>query len=123
MDDCDVVVLGTGAAGLTAAIAAHDGGARVGVFEKADKVGGTSAWSGGMTWVPRNHHMAELGLTDSREDVLAYLMSMSHGLIDEELAGAYVDAGPEVVAYLEEHTPARFQICLLYTSPSPRDRS
>jgi 3-oxosteroid 1-dehydrogenase len=110
MDDYDVVVLGTGAAGLTAAIAAHDGGARVGVFEKAEKVGGTSAWSGGMTWVPRNHHMAELGLADSREDVLAYLMSMSHGLIDEKLAGAYVDAGPDVVAYLEERTPVRFQI-------------
>ncbi|WP_448624256.1 FAD-dependent oxidoreductase [Geodermatophilus sp. URMC 64] len=110
MDTYDVVVLGTGAAGLTAAIAAHDGGARVAVFEKADKVGGTSAWSGGMVWIPHNHHMAELGLEDSREDVLTYLMSMSHGLIDERLAAAYVDAGPEVLLYLEEHTPARFQV-------------
>lgn len=42
----DVVVLGTGAAGLTAAIAAHEGGARVGVFEKADLIGGTSALAG-----------------------------------------------------------------------------
>ena len=46
METFDVVVLGTGAAGLTAAIAAHDNGARVGVFEKANQVGGTSAWSG-----------------------------------------------------------------------------
>jgi len=110
MDTFDVVVLGTGAAGLTAAIAAHDGGARVGVFEKADKVGGTSAWSGGMVWVPRNPHMAEHGLHDSRDDVLTYLQSMSHGLIDEGLAEAFVDAGPEVIRYLEERTPARFQI-------------
>src|SRR3954452_22800990 len=109
-DTYAVVVLGTGAAGLTAAIAAHDGGARVAVFEKADKVGGTSAWSGGMVWIPGNHHMPELGLEDRREDVLTYLMSMSHGLIDERLAAAYVDAGPEVLAYLEERTPARFQI-------------
>src|SRR3954464_13567087 len=110
VDTYDVVVLGTGAAGLTAAIAAHDGGASVAVFEKADKVGGTSAWSGGMVWVPQNPHMAEMGLDDSREDVLAYLQSMSHGLIDETLAEAYVDAGPEVISFLEEKTPARFQI-------------
>src|SRR3954466_6005477 len=110
METYDVVVLGTGAAGLTAAVAAHDGGARVAVFEKADKVGGTSAWSGGMVWVPQNPHRAETGLEDRREDVLAYLQSMSHGLIDEKLAEAYVDAGPEVISYLEEKTPAQFQI-------------
>lgn len=110
MDTYDVVVLGTGAAGLTAAIAAHDAGARVAAFEKADKVGGTSAWSGGMVWIPGNRHMAELGLPDSREDVLTYLMSMSHGLIDADLAAAFVDAGPSVLEHLEEHTPARFQV-------------
>src|SRR3954451_21026146 len=110
MDTYDVVVLGTGAAGLAAAIAAHDGGARVAVFEKADKVGGTSAWSGGMVWIPGNRHMADLGLPDSREGVLTYLMSMSHGLIEEELAAAFVDAGPQVLDHLEEHTPARFQV-------------
>jgi succinate dehydrogenase/fumarate reductase flavoprotein subunit len=110
VDTYDVVVLGTGAAGLTAAIAAHDGGASVAVFEKAGKVGGTSAWSGGMVWVPQNPHMAEMGIADSRDDVLTYLQSMSHGLIDEKLAEAYVDAGPEVISYLEERTPARFQI-------------
>jgi 3-oxosteroid 1-dehydrogenase len=110
MQTYDVIVLGSGAAGLTAALAASDGGASVAVFEKADQVGGTSAWSGGMVWIPVNHHMAELGIHDSREDVLTYLMSMSHGLIDEELAAAFVDAGPEVIRYLEAKTPARFQV-------------
>ncbi len=110
MDTYDVAVLGTGAAGLTAAIAAHDAGSRVAVFEKADKVGGTSAWSGGMVWIPGNHQMSELGLEDSREDVLTYLLSMSHGLMDEQLVAAFVDAGPAVVEYLEAKTPAAFQI-------------
>lgn len=110
MDPYDVVVLGTGAAGLTAAITAHDAGARVAVFEKAERVGGTSAWSGGMVWVPGNHHMAELGLEDSRESVMTYLLSMSHGLMDEELVGAFVDAGPEMLEYLEAKTPAQFQV-------------
>jgi 3-oxosteroid 1-dehydrogenase len=110
VDEYDVVVLGTGAAGLTAALAAHAEGARVGLFEKADLVGGTSAWSGGMVWIPLNHHMAEIGIEDDREQVLAYLESLSHGLIDPSLAAALVDAGPGVVAWLEANTPAQFQI-------------
>jgi 3-oxosteroid 1-dehydrogenase len=110
METFDVVVLGTGAAALTAAIRAADEGAAVGLFEKADSVGGTSAWSGGMVWIPMNPHMADLGIEDTREEVMTYLESLSNGLIDLELAGAMVDAGPEVVSYLEEHTPVRFQI-------------
>jgi len=106
----DVVVLGTGAAALTAAIRAADEGASVGLFEKADSVGGTSAWSGGMVWIPMNPHMAELGIDDTREEVMTYLGSLSNGLIDETLAGAMIDAGPEVISYLEENTPTRFQI-------------
>jgi succinate dehydrogenase/fumarate reductase flavoprotein subunit len=106
----DVVVLGTGVAALTAAIRAHDGGANVAVFEKADTVGGTSAWSGGMVWIPMNPHMAELGLQDSRDEVMAYLASLSHGLVDPDLAGALIDTGPEVISWLEQNTPVRFQI-------------
>jgi hypothetical protein len=106
----DVIVLGTGAAALSAAIRAAAEGASVGLFEKADTVGGTSAWSGGMVWIPVNPHMAELGIDDSREEVLTYLGSLSHGLIDMNLAAALVDAGPEVVTWLEQNTPVRFQI-------------
>jgi succinate dehydrogenase/fumarate reductase flavoprotein subunit len=106
----DVVVLGTGAAGLSAAVRAAGEGARVGLFEKADTVGGTSAWSGGMVWIPVNPHMAELGLDDSREEALTYIGSLSHGLIDMDLAAALVDAGPEVVSWLEANTPVQFQI-------------
>lgn len=106
----DVVVLGTGAAGLTAAVSAAASGASVGLFEKANEVGGTSAWSGGMVWIPCNHHMAELGSYDSRDGALTYLRSLSHGLIDDDLAAALVDAGPEMLAWLEANTPAEFQI-------------
>ena len=63
----DVVVLGTGAAGLTAAFTAAQAGARVGVFEKADLVGGTTAWSGGQVWIPNNPHQEAIGVEDSRE--------------------------------------------------------
>ena len=110
METFDVVVLGTGAAALAAAIRASDGGAHVGLFEKADTVGGTSAWSGGMVWIPVNPHMAELGIEDSREEALTYLNSLSHGLIDTDLAAALIDAGPEMVTWFEANTPVKFQI-------------
>ena len=106
----DVVVLGTGAAGLVAAAAAADAGASVGVFEKADRVGGTTALSGGTTWIPVNPHQQAAGVRDSREEALAYLESLSHGMIDPRLAAVLVDTGPEVVRWLEKATPVRFHL-------------
>ena len=103
------MVLGTGAAGLTAALRAAAGGARVGLFEKAATVGGTSAWSGGTVWLPNNRHEAELGFSDSRAEVLTYLMSLSHGLMEQPLVEAYVDTAPEVAAWLEDNSPVEFE--------------
>ena len=109
--ELDVAVLGSGAAALAAAAAARGHGAsRVGVFEKADVVGGTSAMSGGMIWIPCNHHMEVAGTPDSRDDVLTYLESLSHGMILPELAEAYVDTGPEMLRWFEDNTPVRFAI-------------
>ena len=109
MNKPKVIVLGTGGAGLTAAVAAHDSGAEVLVFEKADKIGGTTAWSGGMVWIPNNHLEAEMGVSDSREEALLYLNSMSHDLIEPRMAEAFVDAGPLMVRYLCENTPVSFR--------------
>ena len=108
MEAFDVVVLGTGAAGLTAAIAAFEGGAKVAVFEKADQVGGTTAWSGGQVWIPNNPHMGEVGVTDSRDKALTYIMSLSRDMLERRLVEAYVDAGPEMVELLEAKTPVQF---------------
>jgi 3-oxosteroid 1-dehydrogenase len=109
-NEFDVVVLGTGAAGMVAALAAHDAGARVGLFEKADVIGGTTALSGGVCWLPCNPLAAKAGLQDSREDALLYLRSLSHGLISEDLAEALVDGTVPVIEYLESRTPLRFQL-------------
>lgn len=106
----DVVVLGSGAAGLVAALAAHDAGAKVALFEKAGVVGGTTALSGGVSWLPCNPVAARAGLSDTREEALAYLDSLSHGLISRELAEALVDGARPVLDYLEQNTPLRFQL-------------
>lgn len=106
--EADVVVLGTGAAGLTAAVTAHEGGARVLVLEKADQVGGTTAWSGGQAWIPNNPHMPEVGASDSRDKALEYIMSLSRDMLEPTLVEAYVDAGPEMVEFLEAKTPVQF---------------
>jgi 3-oxosteroid 1-dehydrogenase len=110
VDTYDVIVLGTGASGLTAALTAAGHGASVGLFEKGHEVGGTSAKSGGMIWIPGSHHMEPLGLSDSREEVLTYLQSLSHGMILDELAEAFVDGGPEMLRWLEDNTPVTFTI-------------
>jgi succinate dehydrogenase/fumarate reductase flavoprotein subunit len=64
--EVDVVVLGSGGAALVAAISAHHHGAgEVLIVEKSGIVGGTTAMSGGMLWIPLNHHSEELGIEDS----------------------------------------------------------
>ena len=108
MDEYDVVVLGSGAAGLTAAVTAAVNGASVGLFEKSHELGGTSAWSGGQVWIPDNPHQSEIGVTDSKREALTYLRSLSRGLMDERLIEAYLDAGPEMVSFLDAKSGTEF---------------
>jgi 3-oxosteroid 1-dehydrogenase len=109
-DQYDVVVLGTGAAGLTAALAARHAGARVAMFEKGAKIGGTTALSSAVVWLPDNRFAREAGVADSRQDGLDYLESLSHGMILPELAEAFVDTASEMVDWLESETPVHFQL-------------
>jgi len=114
-----VAILGSGAAGLVAAIAAADAGASVAVFEKSDLIGGTSAISGGIVWIPNNHLQAEAGIDDSRATALAYLESLSLGQIDSDMAATFVDTGPEMLRYLDERTPCSFHLLPTYPDYHP----
>lgn len=106
----DVVVVGSGGAAMTAATLAHDGGAEVLLVEKAERFGGTTGISGGVMWIPQNHHMAAAGVDDSREDAITYIRHLAKGQpYDVELIEAWVDAAPEALRYLEEHTPVEMQ--------------
>jgi len=107
--EVDVVVVGSGASGLVSAILASDNGARVLVIERSNKVGGTTAVSGGGAWIPLNHHMADVGATDSRERAIAYCTRLSGGRTPTELIETFVDTGHVMIKYIEDHAPGQFQ--------------
>ena len=100
-ETCDVIVMGTGAAGLTAALAAHESGARVRLVERFDRVGGTSAVSGGVIWVANNPRQRAAGLADSRDEALAYFRSLDHGDLRDDVLEAFVDSAPTALEFLE----------------------
>ena len=106
MEEADVVVVGSGAAALATALAAHDAGAEVTVIERSDSVGGTTAVSGGGVWMPRNHVS---GSDDTREEALAYMAALTGGRAEPQLLETFVDEGPGIVAGLEQRSGARFQ--------------
>ena len=106
----DVVVVGSGAAGLSAAVSAAvelgEGGSVL-LLERSDRLGGTTAVSGGVAWLPNNDHMRELELPDSPEQALTYLRALSLGRADPALLEAFVAAAPEAARFLEAETPLR----------------
>jgi succinate dehydrogenase/fumarate reductase flavoprotein subunit len=104
----DVVVVGSGAAGLTAALAARDSGASVLVLEKAPFLGGTSAVSGGMLWIPGNRYLAEIGRDDDREKALRYLTLVTGGRTDRRVLESLVDRGDELLGFFAERANLRF---------------
>ncbi|MEC3911889.1 FAD-dependent oxidoreductase [Sphingobium sp. CR2-8] len=97
----DVIVLGSGAGGLTAAITASAHGRSVLLVEKADVIGGTLAWSGGGVWVPGNHHMADVGESDSPEKARLYLRGHLGNYYDEEAVDAFLSNAAEAFHFLE----------------------
>lgn len=106
--ETDVVVIGSGAAGLCAAIVAHDQGLRVLVVEKTPWVGGTTAISGGAVWAPMNSLMADVQQTDSQAEVHEYLQATAGGFADTPVMQGYLRIGPEMVDYLRHHTRVAF---------------
>ncbi|GFG66706.1 FAD-binding protein [Mycobacterium kubicae] len=104
----DVVVLGSGGAGLTAALTAAVSGASVQVFERASTVGGTTAVSGGIVWIPAHDRSAERNLPV--DDALRYLRAQSFGSMDDDLVETFVRTGPVMLDFVETHSGLRFEI-------------
>ena len=104
----DVIVVGSGGAGMSAALTAAVGGAEVLVLERTERLGGTTTYSGGAMWIPNNRLMAEAGIKDSREDALTYLRTLTSGFVSESMLSTFVDSANEMIEFFE--TNAEFDM-------------
>jgi 3-oxosteroid 1-dehydrogenase len=115
----DFIVVGSGAGGMTAAVVASIEGGSSLVIEKTGFFGGTTAMSGGVIWIPNNDGMARAGIPDSEEDALLYLKAVVGPAVSEEKLLSYVRRAPEMVRYLEQHTPLAFDAAARYADYYP----
>lgn len=110
-DAYDVVVVGAGGAGMTAALAAAHHGLSTVVVEKSPSFGGSTARSGGGVWIPGNYALQAAGQVDpgDRDAARRYLDAIVGDVVPKERRDAYLDRGPEVMDFLRAHTPVRFR--------------
>jgi succinate dehydrogenase/fumarate reductase flavoprotein subunit len=106
--DCDLLVIGSGAGGLSAAVTAAKLGLKVIVAEKEAQFGGTTAWSGGWMWLPRNPLAVEAGIVEPIDEPLAYLRHELGERFDEARARAFLEAAPRMVEFFRTKTALRF---------------
>ncbi|MFF0743503.1 FAD-dependent oxidoreductase [Streptomyces sp. NPDC004111] len=115
----DVVVVGSGAAGLAAALTARLRGLSALVVEKTDKYGGSTALSGGAIWVPTNFHLDDASLGDTREKARAYLDATVGDRVPEARKEAYLDHGPRMVKEFHDRTDVQFMYTPGYSDYFP----
>ena len=107
-EEVDVLVVGSGAGALTAALRAHDLGGRTLIIEKTDRYGGASAMGSCLLWIPNNHLMPSVGIEDSPEEAWDYLKETTAGLVSDDRLQAYLDNSLAALEYLCEKTRAVF---------------
>lgn len=104
----DLVVVGSGAAGLSAAVTAANQGLKVVVVEKADCLGGATAWSGGWMWAPLNPLARAAGIDEDVETVRTYLRHELGERFDASRIDAFLAASPAMVEFFHEKTALQF---------------
>ncbi len=113
----DLAIVGSGGGGMVAALTAADAGASALVLEKQERVGGSTAMSGGIAWVPNNPVMRAGGVRDSYEDAMAHFEAVVGDVgpgSSFERRHAFLTAGPEMVSFLQERG-VRFVYCPGYS--------
>jgi succinate dehydrogenase/fumarate reductase flavoprotein subunit len=107
--ECDLLVIGSGAGGLSAAVTAAWHGLEVMVAEKEEVLGGTTAWSGGWMWVPLNPVAQRAGIVEGPEAPRAYLRHVLGNNFDATKVDAFLAAAPRMVAFFEQNTALQFE--------------
>ena len=105
--EVDMLVVGAGAAGMTAALVSSLEGLDVLLCEKSDRVGGTSATSAGTIWVPGTRQSRKAGFTDNVADAKRYLEAVI-GAVPDKRRDIYLETGPQVVDYLDQRSEVKF---------------
>lgn len=105
----DLVVIGAGGAGLSAALFGAISGAKVLVVESTEYVGGTTAWSGGTIWVPNTLHAAKVNEDDSIEKAKTYLNAALGNYASQELIRTFLENGPDAIALLDRESDVKLR--------------
>ena len=105
---CDVLVIGSGAGGLSTAITARKLGLDVIVIEKEAYFGGTTAYSGGVLWIPGNRHATSNHVSDTREAARTYMRNETGAFFDADAVDAFLDTGPQMLDFFERETEVKF---------------
>ncbi|WP_281078349.1 FAD-dependent oxidoreductase [Klebsiella quasivariicola] len=111
---CDVLVVGTGAAGMSAAVTAAHQGLNVLMVEKRARFGGTAARSGGWLWIPGTHLAKAWGHNDSPEAVKTYLRHEGGESYNEARVDAFLQNGPQAVEFFLKNTAVDFEMPLTF---------
>ncbi len=107
--ECDLLVVGSGAGGLAAAVTAAWHGLEVIVAEKEPVLGGTTAWSGGWMWAPLNPVARRAGIVEDPEAPRTYLRHVLGNHLDAARIDAFLAAAPRMVTFFEENTALQFE--------------
>ncbi len=115
--EVDVVIVGSGGGGMVAALAAADAGATAVVLEKRDLIGGSTAMSGGVVWIPDHPLLRADGVDDSYDDAMAHFEAVVGDVgacSSTERRSAFLTSGPEMVAFLQAQGVG-FERCVGYS--------
>lgn len=105
---CDVLVIGSGAGGFATAVVVARNGLDVLLVEKEAVLGGTTAWSGGWLWIPRNPLAVRAGIVEDEEEPRRYLVSELGDAAGDPRLDVFLRNGPEMVRFFEEETAVAF---------------